>query len=114
MQKTTLLKIFAQECSILVDQGHKVSVQVIKDKIESGDMVEWIKSDYMNEEGMFIGINSFSDQDKKFIQESYHQKLMGYYDDVFRKWGIENNGLNLLVSWGIELLNEVNPKDAKV
>lgn len=109
--KITVLKLFAQECAMLVDQGEIIPVQEIKDEIEKGDIVNWIKNKYMTDKGFFIGTNSFSESDIEFVNKEYHDILLGYYDDEYRKWGIKNNGLNLLVSWGIELIRETEKEE---
>ncbi|MFS0672049.1 hypothetical protein [Ornithinibacillus sp. 179-J 7C1 HS] len=111
MKKITVMKIFAQECAILVDQGKSVDVQVVKDRIEKGDLINWLKDEYMGESALYMGVNSFSAEDISYVHEAYNSMLMGYYDDEFRKWGIKNNGFNLLVSWGIEILRDVNEND---
>lgn len=107
LKKITVMKVFSQECAILVDQGKSVNVQLVKDRIESGDLVNWLKEEYMSDKSFYLGVNSFSADDIAYLHKAYNDLLMGYYDDEFRKWGIKNNGFNLLVSWGIEILREV-------
>lgn len=111
MRKVTLLKVFSQECVIAVDQGLNVSVQEVKDHIEKGDLIDWLKRSYLNEPSLYLGIHSFKSDHIEYLQKVYYDQLMGYYNDEFRKWGIRNNGFNLLISWGIELLREENDDD---
>jgi len=111
MRKITVMKIFSQECSILVDQGITIPIQEVKDKIEELDLVNWLKKEYMTDKDFFIGTNSFSDVDIEYVNNEFNSMLLGYYNDEYRKWGIKNNGLNLLVSWGIELVREIDEKE---
>ncbi|MBS3679937.1 hypothetical protein KGF86_06910 [Ornithinibacillus massiliensis] len=111
MKKITLMKIFAQECAILVDQGKSVNVQTVKEHIEKGDLINWLIDNYMGKSSLYMGVNSFSSEDISYVHEEYNALLMGYYDDEFSKWGIQNNGFNLLVSWGIEILRDVNENE---
>lgn len=112
MKKITVMKVFSQECVILVDQGITIPIQEVKDKIEDLDIVNWLKNEYMTDKSFFIGTNSFSDEDIEFVNKEYNNMLLGYYDDEFRKWGIKNNGLNLLVCWGIEIIREIDKTES--
>ena len=111
MRKVTMLQLFSQECIIAVDQGLKISVQDVKNHIENGDLIDWLRRKYLTESNLYNGIHSFESQHIEYLQKVYYDQLMGYYDDEFRKWGIRNNGFNLLISWGIELLREENDDD---
>ncbi len=111
MRKRTLITTFAQECAILVDQGEVADVQLIKDKIESRNLIYWLKETYMSNKEFYLAVNSFEENDISYLHDAYYDLLMGYYDDSFRKWGIENNGFNLLVTWGIELSTVVNENE---
>jgi hypothetical protein len=112
MKKITVMKIFTQECVILVDQGKMISIQEVKDRIEEDNLVNWLKDEYMTDKSFYIGTNSFSDKDIEFVNREYNNMLLGYYDDEFRKWGIKNNGLNLLISWGIELIRDIDKMES--
>ncbi len=111
MRKITLITTFAQECAILVDQGEVEDVQLIKNKIESRDLIYWLKENYMSNKGFYLAVNSFTEDDISYLHDAYYDLLMGYYDDEYRKWGIKNNGFNLLVTWGIELSREVSENE---
>lgn len=96
---------------MLVDQGITVPIQEVKDKMENLELVEWLKSEYMADKDFYIGINSFTIEEIQFVNQEFNSMVLAYYNDEFRKWGIKNNGLNLLVSWGIELIRETNKAD---
>lgn len=41
----------------------KISIQEVKDQIEEGNLVNWLKDEYMTDQSFYIGRNSFSTED---------------------------------------------------
>ncbi|MDP5277160.1 hypothetical protein [Chengkuizengella axinellae] len=111
MRKKFCLSSFVQECSYLVDQGEKYSIEEIYEHIEKMDLVEWLEKTYPfgSEKGLDFSV--YKEADRKFINEEYESMYIGYSGKHERKWGIKNNGLNLLVAWGVGMILDLKDPD---
>ncbi|WP_153124653.1 hypothetical protein [Peribacillus tepidiphilus] len=111
MRKITCITSFIQEISALIDSGESYSVEEIYKHIEDKDLVDWLEKTYPfgTENGLDLSMYKSSDRD--FLHDEYESFWGGYYGQHYRKWGIKNNGLNLLVSWGIDISRNIKDPD---
>jgi len=79
-----------------------VPIQDARDHIERGDVLDWLSAS-------FDADVSFVSSRPKSVEE-YSRRLrdlLGAYEGgERRKWGIENNGLNLILAWTNELIQQ--------
>jgi hypothetical protein len=86
----------------LIDGGGVVSMEEAKDHIREGDVLEWLKLKFPE-----LDISTLVGPDRTGgaeIVEGLQGLLGGYAGDERRKWGLQNNGLNLLLGWTNELV----------
>jgi hypothetical protein len=89
----------------LVDRDlHKgVSLEEAKQHIECGDVLGWLEEKY----GVDMDLSIYRDRPSaKEITEGLRQILGGYSGRERRKWGVENNGICLLIAWVNELVQQ--------
>ncbi|MEC5424279.1 hypothetical protein QGM71_12330 [Virgibacillus sp. C22-A2] len=107
MRKFTTVSQFIQECSYLVDHGAAYSVEEVEKHIEEKDLIDWLEQEYPFGSELGLDFSLFKKQHRDYLHEQYDSILGGYQGDERRKWGIENNGLTLLISWGTEILRDL-------
>lgn len=104
--KLSSLTYIIMNLNMLIDADvHKsITLEIIKTHIASNDVLQYLKS-------IFPDILDFSIQtstDYKDFLEKYYQELneiLGGYDGAERrKWGVEKNGICLLIAWTSEII----------
>lgn len=105
MRKSTTLTQFIQEVAVLLDKGAIRSIENVHSHIEQKNLINWLESEFpINEYG--IDFSLFQNKERDYI----HNHLFSLWEvragDERRKWGIENNGLCLLISWVTEKIRE--------
>jgi hypothetical protein len=98
------LTAFLFEINAAIDSGKyaEVSVEEIKDHIEQGDLLPFLRARLGN------------DADLTLIDDAREAELVAWLFDILgsdrgqesRKWGVRNNGLCLLVAWVAELIQQ--------
>ena len=86
-----------------VDAGEKATLDEAKRHIRDGDVLVWLKARFK------LDIGPAADPDRidgKNIVRGLQELRGGYDGSERRKWGIENNGLCLLIAWVNELAQE--------
>lgn len=82
------------------DLHRDISLKDVKDKIERGDIFDWLGKKF---EGN-IDLSIFDGSLKEEIIKGWRDILGGYGGRERRKFGIENSGICLLASWTNELI----------
>ncbi|SEB05460.1 hypothetical protein SAMN05421743_11466 [Thalassobacillus cyri] len=111
MRKMTTITIFIQEISYLVDHGASYTVDEINQHIEKRDLVDWLEKELPFGSELSLDFSLFKEEHRRYLHDEYDSILGGYQGQERRKWGIENNGLNLLISWGTEIIRDIHGRD---
>jgi hypothetical protein len=87
-----------------LDAGGKADLKETKARIADGSLFDWLASNYPS-----IDVSVMRDLDRRdggVVLEGLQQLLGGYAGEERRKWGVEHNGLCLLVAWVTELIQQ--------
>ena len=103
-KKMTVVTQFIQEISVLIDREETYTIEEICNHIEKKDIIDWLEKKYPFQSDNSLDLTLFKKEDRNFIHEKFYDLWMGYSGRETRKWGIENNGLCLLISWGTEII----------
>lgn len=93
--------IFAFELNHLIDRGEKLSFQEVSDHIKDGSLFDWLKKDHG------VDVSIITNADRKEMLEFFESLYANV--DSGRKFGVENEGLNLLLAYCIEWFQENRP-----
>lgn len=97
------LTMLMYEVNRLVDNGHKESIEDIVEQMFNDNLVEYLQEKYKGN----IDLSSFK-PDGPYVPKEINKVYLDYASYISgnenRKWGINNNGLCLIVSTGISLL----------
>lgn len=106
MRKSTTAIAFINEINFLLDKGVIYSVDEINKHIKDKDIIDWLEREFPfgTENGLDFSI--FKDNERKFLHDELESWWGGYAGQEKRKWGIENNGLCILIGWTIGILRE--------
>lgn len=85
-----------------IDRGQKAEFDEIKRHIRAGDVFYWLKSSGHSVDVSLV--TGARDSVGAEIVSELLRILEGYDGDERRKWGVENNGLNLLLAWVNEII----------
>jgi len=96
----------AHEVLSLIDHGQSDSMDAVKSKMDNGSLIEYLEIDYDKLSGKKykgIDLTLLSKEDRKAVNQAFSYMLVGYGGKERGKWGIEHNGLCLVVAWAISL-----------
>ncbi|MGO4181206.1 hypothetical protein AB4Z17_08500 [Paenibacillus sp. TAF43_2] len=111
MRKSTTLTQFIQEISVLLDKGSIRTIAEVHEHIERKDVIDWIESEFpIDANG--ADFSMFEERHRSYIHEFMYELWEVRAGDERRKWGIENNGLCLLISWATEHIRQDFNSDA--
>jgi len=85
----------------LLDQKKFIDIKKIEDHIESGNIFAFLKEKFGDE----IDLSLYGEEDKKYLIEFFKNLLNAV--DPHRKFGVENNGITLLLAYCIEGIQEL-------
>ncbi|WP_324718014.1 hypothetical protein U7230_07045 [Carboxydochorda subterranea] len=102
IRPVTVLTQFIQEMSVAVDHGLSYPVAEVKQHIVDRSLIPWLKTEVQGEGS--VDLSLFDAEETEFLHEGYVSMLAARAGEERRKWGIENNGLCLLISWATELI----------
>jgi hypothetical protein len=93
-----------------VDSGRAdgVTIEQVEQHIESGDLFDWLNKEFKGHIDLSIYRGRPSANE---ISQGLQEILGGYAGRERRKWGVENNGICLLVAWVNELIQQRAWKD---
>ncbi|WP_067924844.1 hypothetical protein [Alicyclobacillus shizuokensis] len=106
MRNFVSLTTFIQEMSLLVDAGQVRSIEEVESHIAKKDLMEWLETEFPFSSEVGVDLSLFKKPERDLIHNGLYEWLMGYQGQERRKWGIENNGLCLLISWTTELVRD--------
>ena len=76
-----------------------------KSRILDGTLLQWLGETHGMDVGMLIESNSHAGAD---IVAAFQDLLGTYGDNPRRKWGIQSNGLCLVLAWTNELIQRLH------
>lgn len=94
-----------------IDSGKKVALSETMQHIEQGDLFDWLERELPLPE-RWMDLSLLDAEHRKWISAGLSEIYGGYGDRVWRKFGIENDGLCLLISWTSELVQRGEWSDA--
>lgn len=107
MRKMTTITTFIQEISYLLDKGISFSIDEVNRHIENKDVVNWLEQEFPFGSENGVDFSLFKQPHRDYIHNELESYWGGYAGDERRKWGIENNGLCILLSWSIEVVRDL-------
>lgn len=89
--------------SMAVDSGNHQNITTadVKNHIEQGDLIPFLKHELISTTTM---LDTYSEEDAEALNQCLHDLLLVYWGREDRKFGIENSGLCLLISWTNEVV----------
>jgi hypothetical protein len=99
---TGFVSVFLYEVNVLVDKGYTETLDEVNKQMQNKNIVDFLIGKYGSE----IDFSLFTGQRKQEIDELFHDFSIAHEGNERRKWGIENNGLCLLVSWTAEIIRD--------
>ena len=104
MTVTDLTFLIIQLNHIVDHDLHRgVSIEEVHAHIEACDVFEWLKKKFGNEIDLSIYQGRSS---KDEITKEWQQTLGGYAGDEDRRWGVNHNGICLLLAWTNEIVQQ--------
>jgi hypothetical protein len=97
--KVLHLTFLILQINALIDQGQHPSIEEVKRRIKDGSVFTWLRDE-------FDADMSFEPEALSSILNQLDGIRGGYSGDEKRKWGIEKNGLCLLLAWVNELIQQ--------
>lgn len=93
--------LYILSVNALIDQGEKEEIENIKQEILNGDVFEYLSEKYHPD---------FEYTGRTVLNELLIDKVNTYDGSENRKFGINNNGLNLLIAYLNEIIMNQNFK----
>ena len=90
------LTFLVLELNALIDRGSKATIEETREHIRSGDVFAWLRKTFPGQIDLSIYEGRPSERE---ISKQWQDILGGYEGKERRKWGVENNGLCLLLAW---------------
>jgi hypothetical protein len=97
------LSMFLYEVNVLVDRGFKEDIETVNQYMQREEIVEYIANKYGDQVDFSLLLNRQWGKDLNVLLRNMSDANAG---NERRKWGIENNGLCLLVSWTAEIIRD--------
>jgi hypothetical protein len=90
----------------LIDCGvhTRISLNDAKASIRRGDVFAWLKKEFGDEIDVSLYDHNMAARDA--ISQSWKDLLAAYEGAERRKWGVQNNGICLLLAWTNELIQQ--------
>ena len=102
----TVVTMFIQDLSFLLDKKVEFSVEEVNKHIEDKDVIDWLEETFPNGSEKGLDFSLWENKHRNWLHEKLENIWGGYAGSERRKWGIENNGLCLLISWATEIVRE--------
>jgi hypothetical protein len=85
------------------DRHKGVSIDEVERHIENGDLFDWLGNKFAINLGEYTGADRTAGRE---ITAALQNLLGGYRGRERRKWGVEHNGICLLIAWVNELVQQ--------
>lgn len=102
--KIVYLTLLILELNAAIDAGEKADWKETQKHIEAGDVFSWLKTKYFSMDLSFYSGDSAHVAEE--ISREWQEIYGGYAGSERKKWGVENNGLNLLLAWTNEIIQQ--------
>ena len=96
--------IVAFEINSLIDhEKHRdISIKEIREVVENNNLIDYLEKKFPEE----VDFSGISKENRAEISSNLNSFFNGYYGQEKRKFGIENNGLNLVLAYLINIMQE--------
>jgi hypothetical protein len=84
----------------LVDHGFEATIIEVEDHIDGGNLFAWLRRKFAGH----IDLTIYDLTSEQSIVLGLQDILGGYRGQERRKWGVERNGICLLIAWVAELV----------
>ncbi|KLV15083.1 hypothetical protein [Bacillus altitudinis] len=109
MRKKTILYTAVRDLIRLIDIGHQISVGKVVELSKKSELIQEIQA---LPDSKPLSLSAFSEQEISFLEDCFYELHTNQPGQEKRKFGVENNGLNLvLVSFVDKLLEEDNEEE---
>lgn len=113
MRKSTVVTGFIQDLSYLLDRGISYSVEKVNQHIENKDVLDWLEKEFPFGSENGLDFSLLERTDRQWLHDELESYWGGYVGNERRKWGVENNGLCILISWSTEIIRDLFGRDSK-
>lgn len=96
------LTFLALQLNMMIDRGHSEPIETVEDRIEHGTVFGFLREHYRGE----IDLSLFDAEHERPVVEAWQALESAYAGREARKWGVERNGLCLLLAWTVELIQQ--------
>ena len=111
MRKMTAITYLIHEIAYLLDKGIVYSIDEVEKHIDSKDVIDWLENEFPLSGDVVVDFSIYEAHDKVFIHDNLYAWYGGYAGKERKKWGIENNGLCILICWLTEMVFDVYGRD---
>ena len=84
----------------LIDAGEKIAIEITLEKLREKSIVEYLKQTFDSK----IDLNIFTQTEYNEVEDTFNTYWFGI--DENRKFGINSNGLCLLIAYCFQKINE--------
>ena len=107
MRKSTAITTFIQEIAYLLDKGVSFSIAEVNHHIENKDVIDWLEQQFPVDSDISLDFSLFKQPHREYIHNELESYWGGYAGKEKRKWGIENNGLCIMLCWSVEVVRNL-------
>ncbi|WP_026478151.1 hypothetical protein [Alkaliphilus transvaalensis] len=107
MKKSTTVIHFINDISFLIDKGTCYSIDEVNEHLEKKDVIDWLEAEFPFGSDNGIDFSMFGVAERKFLHDELESFWSAYVGQENRKWGIENNGLCILIGWSLGILQDI-------
>jgi hypothetical protein len=114
MKKIVVMNSFVQDLLLLIDKGESVEINTIREVVYNGTLVPFLKvfsKEHFKKYEMQLFY--FKEAEINYLNKVFEDNVYAFQGREDRKLGISNNGLVLLVFYGVELIRELE-KDEEI
>src|SRR5690625_226938 len=98
---------FINDVNYLIDKGICFSIEDVHRHIENRDVLGWLEDEFPFGTENGLDFSLFKENHRNYIHDELISIHNGYVGRERRKWGIENNGLCLLISWSLSSIGNL-------
>lgn len=113
MRKITAITALIQDLSDLLDKGKSFSIEEVNSQIENKKVIDWLEREFPFGSDNGLDFSHFTKSDRDYVHNELYSYWVGYAGDERRKWGIENNGLCILLSWSVEVVKDLYGREGE-
>ncbi|MBU8575722.1 hypothetical protein [Bacillus pumilus] len=110
MLKKGVLNSIASELINLVDSGVKIEVERVEDLSFNHKLFLEFKKIVKNDPSYFT-LNGIDEEQTNYLEGLIHNWTTAYSGRAWEKFGVKNNGLNLILLFLIQELREADDKE---